>query len=375
MPTLDFNFVMLYIHAQTGRITRRQQHTPIISPTYDKASSFQVAHHPVHFGPVDTRLAAQLQMRGRASEQFGIQLCLFGVHSGDQELLYQCNAYVLHGEQFIPQNNLLLQFKGKEDRMDHQDTSSSVAGDDYQKNFQAEDYRTQNYTEILAEDRFFIECTTQSTLFSELGIQPQTFTNAIDVGNAGTMIAPGILAPFMKDNGEIILADVGYRQMHLIAKTIKKGRRGHLGIWQKFEDLMAQNPFWKDAIQRACKLSKPQDLSVFDLEPNSVDAGAMCYVAESITDSKQEFETIASTFLEAIRPGGLVIWSGIIGSQGYDSAGDMFRAHWIEPQDMLDVADDQLRNIHLLYRSSSDGARAHTGPRYSGMALLVGIKR
>jgi hypothetical protein len=189
------------------------------------------------------------------------------------------------------------------------------------------------------------------------------------------MIAPGILAPFMKDEGEIVLTDVGYSPLHLIDKTIRKGRRGHLGIWQKFEDLMAQNPFWKDAIQRACKLSKTRELSVFDLEPNSFDAGAMCYVAESITDNKQDFETAALRFLEAIRPGGLVIWSGIIGSQGYDSAGSMFRAHWIDPQDMLDVADSHLRDIHLLYQDSSGGARAHTGPRYSGMALIIGIKR
>jgi hypothetical protein len=65
----------------------------------------------------------------------------------------------------------------------------------------------------------------------------------------------------------------------------------------------------------------------------------------------------------------------MIGSQGYDSPGDMFSSHWIDPQAMLDTADGRLKNIHLLYRDSSEGARAHTGPRYSGMALLIGIKR
>lgn len=253
-------------------------------------------------------------------------------------------------------------------------TTQTDLTDDYAAGFSPDAYQLQNYSGILPEDRFFIESITQTTIIKELNIEPKSYKTTLDVGNAGVFIGPGLMSPFVKDGGRMIFGDVGNPQLHKINKTIKKGQRGHLGNWQKFEDLMAQNPFWQGAIKRAFDLGEAKELNVFDLEPGSVDAATMCFGSESFTDNKKDFETATARFLDAVKPGGLVIWCAMVGSQGYDSPGNMFSAFWIEAQDMIDIAEDKLKNVHLFYANSSEGARRHGGPQYSGMALLLGVK-
>jgi hypothetical protein len=248
--------------------------------------------------------------------------------------------------------------------------------DDYASGFDAESYSEHNYAHrILPEDAHFIDFITKTPVLDQLGVQPKSFKHVIDIGNAGVFIGPGLLAPFITDDGHLSLCDVGQPQLRTITRILKKGRRQNLGMWQKFEDKMAENELWHDAIARACALGTADYQDIFELESNQADAGSMFYVAESITPNRAECERAANCFLDAIRPNGLVIWAAMTGSDGYDTAGNTFSATWLDPQDMIDSAEDKVRNIRLTYTEASLGARGHSGPQYSGMALLVGVKR
>lgn len=247
--------------------------------------------------------------------------------------------------------------------------------DDYQHSFDPEQYYKQNYLEgILPEDAFLIEFATH-VLRDGLGVAPRTFGRVIDVGNAGVLIGPGMLAPFVRDDGQMVLMDTGSPQMRQIAKTLRSGRRGNLGLWQKYQDLFARHGLWQDCLHRVCQLGVAERRSVFELEPNDADAGAMFYVAESITPDRNRMTTAVHCFLDAIRPGGLVVWAAMIESEGYDSPGALFSATAINPQDMLELAKGKVGSIRVGYIESSHGARRTEGPQYSGMAILVGVKK
>lgn len=250
-----------------------------------------------------------------------------------------------------------------------------IETDDYVHAFDANKYLAHNYEQVLPEDRFFIETITHTSLIAELGVEPKMFHTVMDAGNGGSMIAPGLMAPFIQDDGRLLLSDIGYPQLHVIGKTIRKGRRGHLGIWQKYEDMMAHNELWQNAITRACSLAQESHQSVYNFAPNSYDAGMMCYVAESISSTRRDFERVSTAFYDAIRSGGLVIWTAMLGSQGYDTPGSPFKAYWVDHQDMIDIAEDHLKNIRSFFIEASQGIRRKGGPCYSGTGLVVGLKR
>lgn len=250
------------------------------------------------------------------------------------------------------------------------------AADNYRADFNTVQYRDQNYAaKILAEDAFLIEILTRTSVFKEFGIAPKTLSNILDLGNGGAMVSAGLLSPYLADDGQLTLADVGNGQIHEIGRTIRKGKRGNLGIWQKYQDLMSQNETWKDAIERACKLAQSAMLTSADIEPNSYDGGSMCYVSESVTNNKDDFRKVTAQFFDGIRSGGLVMWCSMIGSQGYDSAGSVLQACWIDLQDMIDLAEDGLRAFRSFYCPASGGMRPKDGLRYSGTGVVVGVKK
>lgn len=258
--------------------------------------------------------------------------------------------------------------------MDALSPSSTLVLPDYIKNFSADAYCKQNYTRILPEDRLFIESLTKGSLLSGFGLRPDSFENTIDIGNAGALLAPALMAPFVKKSGKMVLADVADPQVSYIADMLRDGKRGHLGMWQKFEDLFSQSELWDGALHRACQLGEAQNLALKDLQPASYDAGSMMYVSESINKAKADFERDTKIFFDAIRPNGLVLWACMIGSEGYNSPGHMFDAVWIDLQDMTDAARVYLKDFKLFYSASSQGMRPKDGPGYLGAGLVAGIK-
>src|SRR6202035_1376198 len=97
-------------------------------------------------------------------------------------------------------------------------------------------------------------------------------------------------------------------------------------------DLVAHQSCYQDVEQPRRRLAAAHEvraLSIFDLPRRTWELGSMFFVADGLTEDREEFETAVRTFLGALLPGSPFLMAFMEGSTGYNVHGVRFPSVWL----------------------------------------------
>lgn len=190
--------------------------------------------------------------------------------------------------------------------------------------FASEDYWDHNYSQVSPEDERIISLV--SGFFGKtLQDQPRTL-RGLDAG-AGTNLYPSLLMlPWAE---RLTLIDYSASNVGWLRRELSGTKEPW--VWQAFwDESLKQDVGYKEIpeprarLQDACA-DRPGESgvrkgSVFDLPPAQWDLGTMFFVAESITEDRDEFCSALRSFVDALKPGSPFATAFMAGSDGYPVA-------------------------------------------------------
>jgi NNMT/PNMT/TEMT family len=185
--------------------------------------------------------------------------------------------------------------------------------------FDADEYWKLNFAEVLPEDAEIIE---YASKFLITACEPGRFKTAVDVG-AGANLYPGLLMlPWVERIvfTEYAESNIDWLRKHL-AETSGEWE------WQPFWNLVAHQPCYQNIGRPRRRLAAAHEvraLSIFDLPRRTWDLGSMFFVADGLTEDREEFEVAVRTFLGSLVPGSPFLMAFMEGSTGYDVRGVRF---------------------------------------------------
>lgn len=231
----------------------------------------------------------------------------------------------------------------------------------------ADEYRKVNYSELLPEDAEIIEFASKF-LIGACG-EPSRFKRAVDVGTGPNLYPALLMLPWA---GHIVLteyapANIGWLTEHL---TDVSGE----WPWQPFWNLVADLPGYRtidDPRRRLAAVHEVRALSIFDLPPCTWDLGSMFFVADGITSDREEFESGVRAFLSALVPGSPFLMAFMEGSTCYDVRGVKFPSVQVTP-DSLDALLTRLpvTDTRIL---RTDKTIRQVRPGYDAMLFVTGF--
>jgi hypothetical protein len=248
------------------------------------------------------------------------------------------------------------------------------------------EYVTRNYGKILPEDRIIIEVVIAN--LKKLSLDK--VKHVADIGTGPNFYPAMLLASLIEEEGQIDLIE--YSQPNRVfmrtllnqsdgiyRNTSRLGKAQSIDTrkpWRQFDDLIAeiggQSKFQHTfAKARATARSIPGD--IYTLPESVYDFVSSYFVAESITNDKDECIKALASLLKAVRPGGGFMVAMMVGSKGWP-AGETthFPAvdlSFTEVQDMFDAIPGVVANATL---AEDRHEKARNG--YHGMAIVVGSK-
>ncbi len=185
------------------------------------------------------------------------------------------------------------------------------------KNFDAQMYGSNHYEEPSVHDRIIA-----ARVIKTLGHQQRLFDayhDLIDVGTGGVLRTALLAEPLLqRDERQVRFTDIGESQLATTRLEIGKINSRQPSKWRAHEVAMAQrHASWSGALSRLCRNSIVEELSLFDLQPESADIVTEGHVLCSFTNDKKEHDEGVATFYGALRKGGLAIRLFDINSSGY----------------------------------------------------------
>lgn len=232
--------------------------------------------------------------------------------------------------------------------------------------FDADAYWEFNFATVLPEDAEIIKYASKFLIAA--CETPGRFKAAVDVG-AGTNLYPGLLMlPWAE---RIVFTEYADSNIDWLKKNLA-GRSGEWD-WRPFWDLVASEPCYQDIEQPRRKLAAMHEvrtLSIFDLPPRTWDLGSMFFVADGITEDREEFEAAVRTFLGALMPGSPFLMAFMEGSSGYDVHGVRFPSVRVTPE----ALDALLARLPVAGASMlrTDNSIRRLRPGYDAMLLVTG---
>jgi NNMT/PNMT/TEMT family len=233
--------------------------------------------------------------------------------------------------------------------------------------FDAGEYWKKNYASVLPEDAEIIECA--SKFLMEACGDPGGARRAVDVG-AGTNLYPALLMlPWAE---HITFTDYASTNVDWLHQNLSDTP----GDWQwrPFWDLVAGLPCYRavDDPRRALAARyEIRALSVFDLEPRAWDLGTMFFVADGMTEDKQQFEAAVRAFLGALRPGAPFLMAFMEGSAGYEVGGRRFPSVVVTQTSLGELLDRLPVTGTSVLRT--DNSTQPLRPGYDAMLLVTGV--
>jgi NNMT/PNMT/TEMT family len=232
--------------------------------------------------------------------------------------------------------------------------------------FDADAYYEFNFATVLPEDSQIIK--TASKFLIAACETPERFKTAVDVG-AGTNLYPGLLMlPWAK---HIVFTEYAESNVNWLSKHLAE-EQGEWR-WQPFWDLVAHKPCYQDVGQPRRKLAAAHEvrtLSIFDLPSRTWDLGSMFFVADGITEDREEFETAVRTFVGALVPGSPFLMAFMEGSSGYDVDGVRFPSVRVTYQSLEALLARLPVTGHDILRT--DNSIRALRPGYDAMLLVTG---
>ncbi|HEU5469559.1 MAG TPA: SCO2525 family SAM-dependent methyltransferase [Actinophytocola sp.] len=190
--------------------------------------------------------------------------------------------------------------------------------------FDPETYLADNYAVLRDEDRQMVELVRDFFAQQFADNPARTGRRGIDVGT-GTNLYPALaMLPFVD---RLTLYDYSPANIAWLARQRAAHWPSWTGVWSRFWRILSERPSYAhlDGHARA-ELARCVDVirgSVFDLDSNGQrwDVGTMFFVAESITQRREEFTAAVNHFINALRPDSPFAVAFMEDSRGYEVAG------------------------------------------------------
>jgi hypothetical protein len=227
--------------------------------------------------------------------------------------------------------------------------------------FDAGDYLAHNFLSLRADDR---EIVLGLKSFMEGQDLPLRSLKVLDIG-PGTNLYPAlVMAPWLQSIDFIEVAPRNRAYLENQTQQLDDN-------WQLFWDLLATDEPWAstDPQNVLSNHSTVVDGDIFLLPQSHWDVGLMFFVAESLSDLEEEFVSAFERFLQAVRPGGLVLAAFMEGSEGYEVGGIRYPAFGIRSEHVDRVVSGHLDSYEIS-RIGAEDDPLRDG--YTGMLWLTG---
>jgi hypothetical protein len=244
--------------------------------------------------------------------------------------------------------------------------------------FSPEAYWQHNYSELLAEDQEIISLVSGFLTRAFMDCLPAE--RAVDVGS-GTNLYPALL--MLPWTEKILLTDFSAANVDWLRRNVAdEGPVWNWGpFWRKLEKAegykQVSEP--RKQLREACAgeagFAGIEQKSVFRLPRARWNLGTMFFVAESITEDRNEFRAAIASFVGALTPGAPFATAFMAGSHGYPVAGTSFPALPITADDVTQCFTD-LGVSGLSVERPQTADRVRDGYKYMIVATgFVGERR
>ncbi|WP_063746325.1 SCO2525 family SAM-dependent methyltransferase [Streptomyces prunicolor] len=231
-----------------------------------------------------------------------------------------------------------------------------------------EDYIRRNYLALHPDDRAIISAV-RDHFSDHFQKNPGSPASGIDVG-AGPNIYPALtMLPWCHD---ITL----FERSPSNVKYLESQRDGTLDShWDKFWDVLCENADYgaleEGPARKFQKVAKVRQGNLFDLVKGEErwDIGTMFFVAESITESFEEFRSGVSSFMNALEPGAPFAAAFMEHSLGYQVGREDFPAIDVGEREVLGILKEYAGDVNLTH-FGKPGNLVRKG--YTGMILACG---
>lgn len=204
--------------------------------------------------------------------------------------------------------------------------------------FSSDHYWRDNYSKLQAEDQEIIRLVSRFFIRAFAKRAPAR-RRGIDVGS-GTNLYPALL--MLPWTEQILLTDFSASNVRWLCREVTQESSGWAWqpFWRELHELEGYNGISEPRkhLREAC-VCEPgyagiEQHSVFLLPEARWDLGTMFFVAESITEDREEFRAATASFVGALTPGAAFASAFMAGSYGYPVAGTRFPALPITPDDV-----------------------------------------
>jgi NNMT/PNMT/TEMT family len=240
--------------------------------------------------------------------------------------------------------------------------------------FNSEDYFVHNYASMRDDDQQILSIIRDFFADRLAGVSPGSL-RGIDVGTGSNLYPALAMLPFCK---QITLYEHSVRNI----KWLLEGQENDWasswpGAWARFWELYAKHPVYADvehpraALANRCEVAQG---SVFELEPPAEgpwDVGTMFFVAESITQSREEFNTALGCFLGSLAPGAPFAIALMEHSLGYHVADLDFPATNVGDNDVAESLREWSSTVSIKH---VDTGNKPLRDGYSGMIVVCGTR-
>lgn len=236
--------------------------------------------------------------------------------------------------------------------------------------FNSYEYQRKNYgRQIFKEDKQIIKDAIGG--IKSFGFKPQSFKKIIEIGVGPNLYPSMLIAPYMTRNGVIELKDWAKPNLEYLEKIFSSKEDKD---WIKFEGLMVQEGGvdYKESLKKVFSLAAISQGNIYHLTRNSYDAAISFFVAESITNSKDDFHRAMNSLISSVKPGGLLLVSHMVKSDGYHAGKRTnFPAVSLSVEEIKE-AYRMSADIKIFITNHKNDEAVRKG--YTGMALVVGKK-
>ncbi|TQS45537.1 SCO2525 family SAM-dependent methyltransferase [Cryptosporangium phraense] len=234
--------------------------------------------------------------------------------------------------------------------------------------FNAKRYADTNYAKLRPDDQYFLGLMRDHFV----ACAPAPDSIGVDLGAGPNLYPAFAMLPHV---GRLILLDFSVSNVRWLREQVH-GAAGYARYWDPFwRELSTVEPYRSVRNPRADLSSKTsverRDLFRLVSDP-TYDIGTMFFVAESLTDKKDEFEKAVAKFFAILKRGAPFASAFMVESDGYNVDGASYPAVSVEQEKIKESLGSLADELKTWYVPASDAPLRHG---YAGMLLAVGRKR
>jgi hypothetical protein len=187
-------------------------------------------------------------------------------------------------------------------------------------------YACHNYKKMMAEDREIITIISNELFCMNLPLKH--FKVVGDIGTGPNLYPALLVCPYVSDTGQIELIEPALPNRNYLKKTFNRLFQNEQkdqalsGInWSNYEcDIIALcGDIYTNTLKRLQRLVKIKNGSIYHLPENKYDFVSSYFVAESISDSYDQFQLALNKIVKSSVKGGIIVTTHMLQSEGYQA--------------------------------------------------------